>query len=218
MEKPNLRKERVDKLRTYIAYYGGARIAEALVNASNEAGRPIPKWIIDRIEIDILSKATTKALSGKKVSIGERKVEVSSSEKAFTKGKEVSLWRLRGVLTEIDSEQFHRIAKYLIGQVWSFPTPLTMLHFMLKREMGYDMGRVKKGMLLKIIFTNNTFTYDRNEGITTVKRKLRNPMTEAHCVERARQKYVSLQTQLHDALKEVNANSPKSASDIGDLV
>lgn len=209
MERSNI-KEQVQIIRDLVKLHGHEKVLEAIIDASEESKIPLPKWITSRVELDLKSSVAMQKLKDIRLPIGERVVENSKYGKPSTKGRGVSLLRLRPILLSMTLVDFTEIATALIHTAWYQPSHLRTLHHLVGQKFP-DFGEVKRGMLIKIVFSDNDFTFDRTGGPTIVRRRhaVKNVTTIAHRVERAKMKFLELKGELNKALQELSGPTLK---------
>lgn len=189
-----------DLIRELRHKHGDTVILDAMLKVSEAKCRPFPEWMSKGVDVYLAHSQAVKNLEAVKISIGERDTKIGVP----TKGHMVSLASLRFALF-ISPEEFRALATDLVTAAWFEGIQLKTLHYLVKTRMAkHALGEIKRGMLIKIIFSNSAFTYDRSEGPAFVRRRHANRMTLAHCIQRAELKFKMVNAEIENVIKSQN--------------
>lgn len=202
-------------LEQLVEKYGPVKVMKAVQFANRD--KPLPKRTMSKIEDYLCNEVVDEVFHDKKVLIGERTVRTSMyMDKTTSGGSEVSLKSLRPILLVVTDDAFKELAQQLIELAWFHGAYLSRLHVEVARKFP-DMGRTHRGMLIKIIFTDNGFVLDRftdPEDGAKMRRREGPAIMVPHAVSLACRKLMELRVEMLHALGEVK----QKQSVLGNLV
>lgn len=163
-------------IREYVQKHGAGVILDEILNYYDERTR-VPDGLLRHLDY-----ATGKTNAS--IVLKDTKVRI--------KGREISYMRMRPLLMKLNDNEFKYLATKLIEQAWFHGITLPAAHKSIGMLGFGDLGLIQRGILLKIIFSDKTFIYDRNDGVTTVRRRKASRMLAPQCIERAQQAFIDL--------------------------